>query len=182
MRRAASRSAAVAAPSFDMSPDSGSISQCLRCVRSGAKLKGALGQRLLPSWRDKGGAHLHVSEPIDCDVRQEVRRQFPRQQVECRARICIGTRHYAGYLHNISQGGAKLRTITPIRKLGRVLLRLPDLPPIRCSVAWTDSYNAGVAFELPLAATQLRSWLRTRSGVGLPAELSACNDDIGVAS
>jgi hypothetical protein len=35
----------------------------------------------------------------------------------------IGSRHYAGYLHNISRGGAKLRTITPIRKVGAVLLR-----------------------------------------------------------
>ena len=29
------------------------------------------------------------------------RRRFPRFEVQCRARIIIGTRHYAGYLHNL---------------------------------------------------------------------------------
>jgi PilZ domain-containing protein len=76
----------------------------------------------------------------------------------------IGTRHYAGYLHNISQGGAKLRTITPIRKLGSVLLRLPDLPPLRCTLRWTDAYNAGVAFELAISHADLAEWAKSRSG------------------
>lgn len=78
------------------------------------------------------------------------RRKFPRFDVQCRARIHIGMRHYAGYLHNIGQGGAKLRTISPIRKPGKVILRLPDLPPLSCELRWTDSYNAGVAFEVSL--------------------------------
>ena len=92
------------------------------------------------------------------------RRRFPRYEVQCRARIVIGTRHYAGYLHNISQGGAKLRTITPIRKLGEVLLRLPDLPPLRCRLRWTDAYNAGVAFELAMTQAVLSQWAKSRSG------------------
>jgi hypothetical protein len=127
------------------------------------------------------GLALYLSEVPAGDMRSHMRRRFPRQQVECRARIRIGTRHYAGYLHNISQGGAKLRTITPIRKLGRVLLRLPDLPLLGCSVAWTDSYNAGVSFELPLTHSQLKSWLLTRSAAALPAELFACDDEFGIA-
>lgn len=70
---------------------------------------------------------------------EEPGRRFPRHEIQCRARIRIGTRHYAGYIHNISRGGAKLRTITPIRKLGRVVLRLPDLPPLQCRLRWTDA-------------------------------------------
>jgi hypothetical protein len=73
------------------------------------------------------------------------RRQLPRHEIQRRARIHIGTRHYAGYLQNISEAGAKLRTITPIRKLGTVLLRLPDLPPLRCELRWTDAFNAWVS-------------------------------------
>lgn len=91
------------------------------------------------------------------------RREFPRFQILCRARIRIGNRQYAGYLHNISQGGAKLRTLTPIRRLGNVILRLPDLPALRCQLRWTDSYNAGVSFELSLAPQMLSDWARTRS-------------------
>jgi len=91
------------------------------------------------------------------------RRRYPRLEIQCRARILIGKRHYTGYLHNISRGGAKLRTITPIHQLGKVLLRLPDLPPLRCTLRWTDSYNAGVSFELALTRNDLANWAQTRS-------------------
>src|SRR5689334_1804679 len=86
--------------------------------------------------------------PTRSAVRKESwpeRRQLPRHEIQRRARIHIGTRHYAGYLQNISEAGAKLRTITPIRKLGTVLLRLPDLPPLRCELRWTDAFNAWVS-------------------------------------
>lgn len=91
------------------------------------------------------------------------RRRHPRYEVQCRARILIGNRHYAGYIHNISEGGAKLRTVSSIRKLGEVVLRLPDLPPLKCRLKWTDAYNAGVVFELHLSKEQLRMWVRKRA-------------------
>lgn len=102
------------------------------------------------------------------------RRKSPRYEVQCRARIVIGKRHYAGYIHNISQGGAKLRTITPIRKLGEVLLRLPDLPALRCELRWTDSYNAGVAFATTLAARDLARWTAMRRRVRAPGIFEEC--------
>lgn len=108
---------------------------------------------------------MSVPQPLRDARPTRQRRQFPRLDVQCRARIVIGRRHYAGYLHNISQGGAKLRTITPIRKIGSVLLRLPDLPPLRCQLRWTDSHNAGVAFELMLSRTALSKWARERSAI-----------------
>jgi len=94
-------------------------------------------------------------------VRQ--RRRHPRIGVQCRARINIGARQYAGYIHNISERGAKLRTISSIRKLGKITLRLPDLPPLHCRLCWTDAYHAGVIFELPLSKQELRQWVESRS-------------------
>lgn len=114
---------------------------------------------------------MYLSEQAGFASARTQRRRFTRYQVQCRARIVIGTRHYAGYLHNISQGGAKLRTITPIRKLGAVTIRLPDLEPIRCELRWSDSYNAGVCFESALSRAELRKWARTRllfGGAGMP--------------
>ena len=93
------------------------------------------------------------------------RREFRRYNVQCRARIRIGNRQYAGYIHNISRGGAKLRTITPIRRLGNVILRLPDLPPLCCRLRWTDSFHAGVSFEMLLPASVLSRWAKTRSSL-----------------
>lgn len=93
------------------------------------------------------------------------RRQHVRNGIQCRARIRIGTRHYAGYLHNISEGGAKLRTITPIRKPGKVILTLPDLTPMHCQLRWTDAFNAGVSFERPLAPEELSGWVAERGSL-----------------
>jgi len=106
------------------------------------------------------------SHPKTWATEHPQRREFARIQILCRARIRIGNRQYAGYLHNISQGGAKLRTLTPIRRLGHVILRLPDLPALRCQLRWMDSYNAGVSFELKLSSKLLSHWARTRSGSG----------------
>ena len=93
------------------------------------------------------------------------RRRQPRLQVQCCARIRIGNRQYAGYLHDISEAGARLRTITPIRRLGQVVLQLPDLPPIRCELRWTDAYHAGVAFSLILTRSDLSNWIETRGNI-----------------
>ena len=108
------------------------------------------------------------------------RRQFPRHDLQCRARIHIGSCHYAGYLQNISRAGARLRTITTIRKPGPVLLRLPDLPPLRCQLRWTDAYNAGVSFERGLTRSQLTEWLDSRrmlASAGRPIECDI--DELG---
>lgn len=109
------------------------------------------------------------------------RRQFDRMEVRCRARIRIGTRHYIGYLENISEAGAKIVTLTPIRNSGEVLLRIPDLPPLRGQVRWADVVDAGICFHLPLPEQQLRQWARGRLSFGNvqrtrgPAIVSAMN-------
>lgn len=104
--------------------------------------------------------HAGASEDVRTVSR---RRRHTRYGVQCRARIQIGFRHYTGYLHNISEGGARLRTITSIGKLGHVVLRLPDLPPLKCSLRWTDAYNAGVIFELKLSEAELHRWIQQRA-------------------
>ena len=103
------------------------------------------------------------SSPLHEDVLAQ-RRKFPRYEVQCRARIRIGARHYAGYIDNISVAGARLRTISPIRRLGDVVLRLPDLPTMQCKLRWTDAYHAGVSFSCTLSLQELAHWAQSRSG------------------
>lgn len=103
------------------------------------------------------------SSPSHEDVLPQ-RRMFPRYEVQCRARIRIGSRHYAGYIDNISIGGARLRTISPIRRLGDVVLRLPDLPVMQCKLRWTNAYHAGVSFTFSLPTPELANWAQSRSG------------------
>lgn len=103
-----------------------------------------------------------ISHPFETNpVRQ--RRRHPRYAVQCRARIIIGKRQYAGYIQDVSVGGARLRTVTSIRKLGNVILRLPDLPPLTCRLCWTDAYHAGVVFERKLTKAELREWVQSRA-------------------
>lgn len=101
------------------------------------------------------------------------RRQSPRFHVRCRARINIASRHYAGYVDNIAEGGAKLRTLSPIGRIGEVVVRLPDLGSLRAKLCWTDRYNAGVRFDVPLTARQLMIWLENRSSASLRDETGA---------
>lgn len=89
-------------------------------------------------------------------------RQHPRLEVSCRIDVRIGKRRYAGYLEDISRGGARLRTLTAIRQTGKVHLRLPDLEPVRCELRWNDQFNAGVSFEVDLSSTEIDRWTGTR--------------------
>ena len=96
------------------------------------------------------------------DVARRELRKYPRCNLQCRAKIVIGNRHYAGYIHNMSRAGAKLRTITLMRRLGTVILTLPDLLPMRCHLRWNDGYNAGVEFAQPLSQREFSNWAEAR--------------------
>lgn len=89
-------------------------------------------------------------------------RQFSRLDVRCRARIRIGNREYAGYVKNISEGGARIVTLSPILDFGPVQLRLPDLPPLWAVLRWAEPNGGGISFCLKLETTVLEQWALTR--------------------
>lgn len=102
------------------------------------------------------------------------RRKSPRLNLRCRARIRIGKREYGGYIENISAGGARIRTLTPIRDFGPVRLILPDLPAMRGDIRWIEPHGAGVCFEISVCASVLKEWARSRL-----ATLSQAADESG---
>jgi hypothetical protein len=89
-------------------------------------------------------------------------REFARLSVQARARIRIGKRAYAGYIENISEGGARIVTLTPIRDGGAVTVTVPDLAPLRGELRWSDGCVGGVQFRLKLDAELLHQWLALR--------------------
>ena len=115
---------------------------------------------------------MFLAEPQTSCTPGGDRRGNARRDIQCRARIIIGTRHYAGYLHNPSRGRAKMTAITPTRNLGAVLLRLPDLPPLNCQLKRTDSYTGGVAFECALSRSRISYWAQAQPRTGV---LQACD-------
>jgi len=90
------------------------------------------------------------------------RREHARLAVQARARIRIGKRSYAGYIENISEGGARIVTLTPIRRSGPVTITVPDLKPLRGDLRWSDGCVGGVQFLLKLDAKALHHWLGLR--------------------
>ena len=59
--------------------------------------------------------------------------------------------------------GAQLQTLTPICRLGSVLLRLPDLRALQSTLQWSSSHKAGVSFELPLSVEEFSAWVDGRA-------------------
>jgi hypothetical protein len=101
--------------------------------------------------------------PIASDPGRELRaREFARLSVQARARIRIGKRAYAGHIENISEGGARIVTLTPIRGSGPVTVTVPDLKPLRGELRWSDGCVGGVQFRLKLDPQVLHSWLGLR--------------------
>ena len=90
------------------------------------------------------------------------KREFARLPVQARARIRIGKRAYAGYIEDISEGGARIVTLTPIRGPGPVLLQMPDLAPLAGELRWYDGCVAGIRLRMKLDNVLLHHWLSLR--------------------
>jgi hypothetical protein len=93
-------------------------------------------------------------------------RRFERQNVRCPVRVRIGNRQYAAYLDNVSDGGVKVSTGSRIVPADKVVVHIPDLPPIRGELRWASEREAGVAFPLVDGLAPIGEWLEKRSGAG----------------
>jgi hypothetical protein len=100
---------------------------------------------------------------LDSNRRELHQRLHERLTMRCPARVRIGNRQYAGYLENISEAGAKLRTLSPIIDCGKVIVQLPDLPPLHGELRWADVLQGGVAFTFLDQSRALREWIRDRT-------------------
>ena len=95
-------------------------------------------------------------------------RRFERHSVRCPVRVRIGNRQYAAYLDNASDGGVKLSTGSRIVPAGKVVLQIPDLPPMRGELRWASEREAGVAFPLVDGYSPITEWLARRAPSATP--------------
>ena len=103
------------------------------------------------------------SRHLEPGRRELQERLHERLTMRCPARVRIGNRQYAAYLENISEGGVKLQTLSPIVGSGKAILQLPDLPPLRGELRWADGQQGGVAFTFAGQSYDLRDWIKDRS-------------------
>ena len=97
-------------------------------------------------------------------------RRFERQSVRCPVRVRIGNRQYAAFLDNASDGGVKLSTGCRIVPADKVILQIPDLPPMRGELRWASEREAGVAFPLVDGYNPITEWLERRTPSGSSPE------------
>jgi hypothetical protein len=90
-------------------------------------------------------------------------RRFERKAVRCPVRVKIGNRQYAAYLDNASDGGVKVSTGSRIIPADKVVVQIPDLPPIRGELRWVSGREAGVAFPLLDGHNLIAEWLEHRA-------------------
>mgnify|MGYP002780671589 CR=1 FL=1 len=107
-----------------------------------------------------------ADEPVDPGQEQGrafKERRFERREVRCPVRVRIGNRQYAAWLDNASHGGVKFSTACAIKPADKVVLQIPDLPPIKGELRWASEREAGVAFPLVDGLAPIGEWLERRS-------------------
>lgn len=88
------------------------------------------------------------------------RPRLPRIDIDCPARIRVGSRFYAARLRNISQGGAKVQLFKPLEAWGDAALSLLDLPPLKGQIRWMFDDCLGLSFNERLPFEVLALWLQ----------------------
>lgn len=94
------------------------------------------------------------------------RPRMPRIEVGCFATVREGGSTYRMRVCDVSQGGAKLETLTNLPSASDVVVLLPGLPAQPGVVRWTDDQFCGVTFNRLLPLPMLVNWLQEqRSGI-----------------
>ena len=88
------------------------------------------------------------------------RPRMPRIEVDCPITLYVDSQPIRAIAIDVSQGGIKLRTDTPLPTGDQDLgVGLPGLAPIRASVRWQNEDVAGITFNRLLPLGDLVSWL-----------------------
>lgn len=108
---------------------------------------------------------VQFDQPID--VSRILRRQsddskgrthrMPRLNISCSARLLVGSVSREVTIRDISQGGAKIEAEF-LRMGDQVTIAIYGLGTSRGVVCWSDSGNAGISFDTPIAFSQLATW------------------------
>ena len=122
------------------------------------------------AWVEQPHAGIEFDSPVDPDALLRIaqkcpvtrRRSLPRATAMARAALRSNGRTYGVELRDISASGAKVRTGRIKSLEGSIVLTLPDLPPMKAFVRWTDGEYAGLSFATPLPIQIIAGWLDER--------------------
>ena len=88
------------------------------------------------------------------------RPRMPRVEVRCLATVREGAELHRTWVRDISQGGLKIQSRTPLTVTADVVVSLPGLDPQPGVVRWADGESYGVGFNRLLPLANLVDWLK----------------------
>ncbi|MBZ6377637.1 hypothetical protein B5C34_03910 [Pacificimonas flava] len=99
----------------------------------------------------------HAMDDKDDSPRRDDERAGPRRRVLFRGELLTGSGPVACTVVDVSAGGARIRTDTPLEPGAPVTLTVPGHPDFQGVIAWGNDGKAGVAF-LDIAPRNLDRW------------------------
>ena len=130
--------------------------------RSGERLEGSV------VWQCDRDVGILFPTPIDVDAvlasrwvtENGRRRNLPRIQIDCEAKLTVGSRSFDVWLQDISQAGAKIKAEVPPARRSEVSLSLPDLSSIAGVVQWVRGNELGISFNECISFERLARWIQ----------------------
>lgn len=124
------------------------------------------------TWKNESSVGLKFAVEVDVPnllatpwvAERHHRPRVPRIAATARCRIREGSRIYTAQLKNISLGGVGLNADVNLAGHTELIVSIPDLPPLRALLRWSDGQAAGLSFAQPLRFESLALWLRNRGG------------------
>jgi len=116
-------------------------------------------------WVEDGLTGVTFNSPIDvlallAPPGDGPRPRLPRIEIECTAWVRQEAEVMRTRAVNISQGGIRIETTSPLNVGGDVVVTLPGLTPAAGVVKWRDGDCYGIAFNRALILSELVMWLK----------------------
>lgn len=123
-------------------------------------------------WIKEGSAGIGFDSQVDLDEilgRTEAaighrRAAGPRLNIDCSAKLRVGSRYYGVRVHDLGQTGVGIIFPGTLEDGQEVVVTLEGFRPIRGTAIWCRNGRAGIAFNQPIAFGELTHWLHGRFG------------------
>lgn len=123
-------------------------------------------------WAKEGTAGIGFDRQMDLEDmlgRQETasgqrRSGGPRLNIDCSAKLRVGSRYYGVRVHDLGQTGVGVSFPETLKDGQETVVTLEGFRPVRGSAIWCRNGRAGIAFNHPIAFGELTAWLQSMFG------------------
>ncbi|MBK5264602.1 MAG: PilZ domain-containing protein [Alphaproteobacteria bacterium] len=118
-------------------------------------------------WIQEGTAGIGFDEQVDIEdildrrvgAKDNRRSTGPRLNIDCSAKLRVGSQYYGVRVHDLGQSGAGVSFSDPIQNGQDVVLTLEGFRPVQGTVIWSRKERVGIAFNQSIPFHELTRWL-----------------------